>query len=167
MSRIIGWILIALAALMLFGYLNADVSGPAALFAVLLTIVLPAAGGLALVTGRWGWHGGRIGARREALLLHSVDRDFHDARGSAAPAGVQNGGRPCGMRDENGDTIRHGDRHPDLADKGDVAVGRVAAEPSVPGRLVDDDAISVNLRRGRQPLHAVVDGERGANRVPP
>ena len=74
MSRIIGWILIALAAFMLFGYMNADVSGPAALFAVLLTIVLPAAGGLALVTGRWGWHGGRIGARREALrreTLHS------------------------------------------------------------------------------------------------
>lgn len=76
MSRIIGGILLALAAFMLIGYLRAEVSGPAALFAVLLTIVLPAAGGLALLTGRWGWHGGRLGARREQLRRETLQSEL-------------------------------------------------------------------------------------------
>jgi hypothetical protein len=76
MSRVIGAFLVALAAFMLIGYLNADVGGPAALFAALLTIVLPAAGGLALLTGRWGWHGGRTGARREELRRETLQAEM-------------------------------------------------------------------------------------------
>lgn len=76
MSRVIGWILIGLAAVMLYGYMRADVSGPAALFAVLITIVLPAAGGLALVTGKWGWHSGRTGKRRDELRRETLQSEM-------------------------------------------------------------------------------------------
>lgn len=76
MSRVIGAFLLALAVFMLIGYVNADVGGPAALFAVLLTIVLPAAGGLALLTGRWGWRGGRTGARREELRRETLQAEM-------------------------------------------------------------------------------------------
>ncbi|MBR9990483.1 MAG: hypothetical protein KFH98_12050 [Gemmatimonadetes bacterium] len=52
MGRIVGWLLLALAGFMLVGYLGADVEGGSALFALLITVLLPAAGGVALLTGR-------------------------------------------------------------------------------------------------------------------
>jgi hypothetical protein len=52
MRPLIGWLLIALAGFMFIGYLGADVDGPEALFALLITVLLPAAGGVALLTGR-------------------------------------------------------------------------------------------------------------------
>jgi hypothetical protein len=83
--RSIGWILIALAAFMFVGYLRADVAGPEAIFALLITVVLPAAGGLAMVTGRVR-RSGRIGARREELRRQTLEAELlrlagrHDGR---------------------------------------------------------------------------------------
>ena len=74
MGRIAGWALIALAVFMFIGYLGADVSGASALFALLITVALPAAGGLALVTGRVG--GRRVGARREELRQQTIEAEL-------------------------------------------------------------------------------------------
>lgn len=74
MRRIVGWLLIALAAFMFIGYLGADVSGPAAVFALLITVVLPAAGGVALVTGRV--RGRALGARREELRQQTLEAEL-------------------------------------------------------------------------------------------
>ncbi|CAN5769665.1 hypothetical protein BH23GEM10_BH23GEM10_02890 [soil metagenome] len=52
MMRIAGWALIALAAFMFVGFLGADVGGAAAIAALLITVVLPAGAGVALVSGR-------------------------------------------------------------------------------------------------------------------
>jgi hypothetical protein len=76
MGRIIGWILIALAAFMFVGYLGAGVSGPAALFALLVAVVLPAAGGFALVTGRLGAGRGRLNTRREELRRDTLQSEI-------------------------------------------------------------------------------------------
>ncbi|HEX6133163.1 MAG TPA: hypothetical protein VFZ24_04230 [Longimicrobiales bacterium] len=73
--RVIGWILIAIAAFMFVGYLGSDVSGPEAILALLLTVALPAAGGLALVTGRIGPRG-RIGASREELRQQTLEAEL-------------------------------------------------------------------------------------------
>lgn len=72
--RIVGWVLLALAAFMFVGFLGADVSGGAAIGALILTVGLPAAGGLALLTGRLGR--GRSGAEREALRTQTVEAEL-------------------------------------------------------------------------------------------
>ena len=74
MGRIVGWLLIALSALMFIGYLGADVGGPAAIFALLITVLLPAAGGLALVTGRM--RGRAVGARRDELRRQTLEAEL-------------------------------------------------------------------------------------------
>ncbi|HEX2167573.1 MAG TPA: hypothetical protein VHG09_10120 [Longimicrobiales bacterium] len=74
MGRIVGWVLIALAAFMFIGYLGADVAGATAVFALLITVVLPAAGGIALVTGRV--RGRKVGARREELRQQTVEAEL-------------------------------------------------------------------------------------------
>ena len=75
MGRIGGWLLIALAAFMFVGYLRADVGGASALFALLLTVVLPAAAGVALLTGRLrGGVGG--GARRDELRQQTLEAEL-------------------------------------------------------------------------------------------
>lgn len=74
MGRVAGWLLIALAAFMFIGYLGADVSGPASVFALLITVLLPAAGGVALVTGRM--RGRTIGARREELRQQTLEAEL-------------------------------------------------------------------------------------------
>lgn len=73
--RILGWILIALAAFMFVGFLGADVAGSQALGALIITVLLPAAGGVALVTGRIGTRG-RIGARREELRQQTLEAEL-------------------------------------------------------------------------------------------
>jgi hypothetical protein len=75
MKQVTGWLLIALAVFMFIGYLGADVAGPNAIFALLITVLLPAAGGVALVTGR----GGRrsvSGARRDELRRETVEAEL-------------------------------------------------------------------------------------------
>lgn len=73
--RALGWALIALAAFMLVGYLRADVAGPEAIVALLLTVVLPAAGGAWLASGRLGPRG-RLAARREALRRQTLEAEL-------------------------------------------------------------------------------------------
>ena len=73
--KAIGWILLALAAFMFIGYLGADVSGAGAVFALLITVVLPAAGGLALVTGRVG-PSRRLGASRDELRRQTLEAEL-------------------------------------------------------------------------------------------
>lgn len=75
MRNIIGWLLIALAGFMFIGYLGADVGGAAAVFAVLITVVLPAAGGAALLSGRLRL-GGAGGARRLELRQQTLEAEL-------------------------------------------------------------------------------------------
>lgn len=75
MQKLIGWVLLALAGFMFLGYLRSDVGGPAALFALFITVALPAAGGLALVTGRLRGRRNR-GARHEELRQHTVEAEL-------------------------------------------------------------------------------------------
>lgn len=67
MSRIVGWLLIAIAAFMFVGFLSAEVGGAVAIAALVLTVVLPGAAGVALVTGRLS-AGGRGNSDRTAAL---------------------------------------------------------------------------------------------------
>ena len=74
MGRIAGWVLVALAVFMFIGYLGAEVGGASAIFALLITVVLPAAGGVALITGRVG---GRVhGARRAELRQQTIEAEL-------------------------------------------------------------------------------------------
>ncbi|MEX2049249.1 MAG: hypothetical protein WEB90_06700 [Gemmatimonadota bacterium] len=70
-----GWALIALATFMFVGYLGADVAGPQAVLALIITVLLPAAGGVALITGRVGARGS-IGRRREELRSHTLQAEL-------------------------------------------------------------------------------------------
>jgi hypothetical protein len=60
-SRTVGGILLAIAAFMLYGFLrsSASVASPAAIGALLLTVVLPAAGGIMLWRGGFSMNSGR------------------------------------------------------------------------------------------------------------
>jgi len=73
--RVVGWLLIALAAFMFIGFLGADVGGVEAVLALIITVALPAAGGVALLTGRIGPRG-RIGRRQEALRRQTVESEL-------------------------------------------------------------------------------------------
>jgi hypothetical protein len=73
--KIIGWVLLALSAFMFVGYLGADVEGAAAIAALLITVVLPAAGGLALVTGRVG-SSGKLSDRRAGLRRQTIEAEL-------------------------------------------------------------------------------------------
>jgi hypothetical protein len=75
MLSIIGWLLIALAGFMFVGYLGADVGGAEALVALLITVVLPAAGGAALVSGRIR-RGGAGGARKLELRQQTLEAEL-------------------------------------------------------------------------------------------
>jgi hypothetical protein len=73
--KVLGWILVAIAAFMFVGYLGADVGGAEAIAALVITVLLPAAGGLALITGRLGVRGRRE-ARREALRRQTLEAEL-------------------------------------------------------------------------------------------
>lgn len=84
MNRIGGWLLLALSAFMLIGYFGAEVSGFAAVFALLVAVVLPAAGGIALLRRPGGSR--RLAARREELRRDTLQSEMlrlarsHDGR---------------------------------------------------------------------------------------
>src|SRR5688500_10769119 len=75
MGTIAGWLLLALAAFMFVGYLNADVSGPSAIMALLLIVLLPAAGGIMLIR-RGGGVGRALGARRDELRRETMQSEL-------------------------------------------------------------------------------------------
>ena len=75
MGRYAGWALIAVAGFMFIGYLGADVSGPAAIGALLVAVALPAAAGIALIRGG-GSGSGRLTARREALRRDTLQAEL-------------------------------------------------------------------------------------------
>jgi hypothetical protein len=75
MRPLIGWLLIALAGFMFIGYLGADVDGPEALFALLITVLLPAAGGVALLTGRVRM-GNAAGVRKLELRQQTLEAEL-------------------------------------------------------------------------------------------
>lgn len=85
MGRITGWLLLALAAFMFVGFLNAGVGGPAALAALLLVVVLPAAGGVALLRGA-GSRAASLPQGRERLRQETLQSEMlrlaaqHDGR---------------------------------------------------------------------------------------
>ena len=75
MGRTAGWLLIALATFMFIGYLGADVEGGSAIAALLITVVPPAAGGVALI--RSAPSGGRrLNARREELRRATLQSEM-------------------------------------------------------------------------------------------
>jgi hypothetical protein len=74
MRRFIGWLLLALAAFMFIGYLGADVDGAAAVFALMITVVLPGASGVALLTGRLRLGG--VGARKLELREQTLEAEL-------------------------------------------------------------------------------------------
>jgi hypothetical protein len=69
--------LLLIALLMLVGFLRSDVSAsaPATLVAVLIGVVLPAGGGVALLASHFG-AGRRIGERREQLRRQTLESEI-------------------------------------------------------------------------------------------
>ena len=67
--------MVALATFMFVGYLGADVGGAQAIAALIITVLLPAAAGAALITGRLGPRG-RLSARREALRRQTMEAEL-------------------------------------------------------------------------------------------
>lgn len=74
MMRIAGWALIALALFMFVGFLGADVGGVAAIAALLITVVLPAGAGIALVSGRL--RGGSRSSRTAELRQQTLEAEL-------------------------------------------------------------------------------------------
>lgn len=74
MGRKTGVALLTLAGVMLWGFMRSDASlaAPATMAAVLITIVLPAAGGVYLL----GFGGRRRSARMEALRQRTIDAEI-------------------------------------------------------------------------------------------
>jgi hypothetical protein len=70
-----GWALIGLAAFMLLGYFNADVSGGAAMAALAITVLLPGAAGIALLTGHYRG-ASRIGERKQNLRQQTLEAEL-------------------------------------------------------------------------------------------
>src|SRR5687767_2399609 len=75
MGRIFGYILIALAAFMFIGYLNADVSGTAGIAALFITVFLPAAAGIVLIR-RATPGGSKLDQRREELRRDTLQSEM-------------------------------------------------------------------------------------------
>ena len=73
--KICGGVLLVIAAFMLFGFMRSDASllSPTGLFAVLLTVGLPAVGGLALLRGALG---GSAGSRMQALRAQTIEAEI-------------------------------------------------------------------------------------------
>lgn len=72
-----GIALLALAAFMLFGFLRSDasLSSPAAIAALVITVALPAAGGIALLRG-FATFGGRRSARVAELRQKTIEAEI-------------------------------------------------------------------------------------------
>ena len=78
MARLVGsGLLILLSLFMLIGFLRSDASigAPATIAALLLTVALPAAAGLALVSGHFRGRG-RLTRRREELRRQTIESEI-------------------------------------------------------------------------------------------
>jgi hypothetical protein len=78
LSRLVGGALLLLLSLfMLFGFLGSEASlgAPATIAALLITVGLPAAGGIALASGHFRGRG-RVARRREELRRQTVESEI-------------------------------------------------------------------------------------------
>jgi hypothetical protein len=75
--NVLGVTLLAVSLFMLVGFLrsDADAGAPAMLAALLLTVALPAAGGIALLTAPFR-RGARLAARKEALRQQTYESEI-------------------------------------------------------------------------------------------
>ena len=75
-SRTGGIALLALAALMLLGFLrsSASIAAPATLVALLITVVVPAVGGIALLRGGFGSNSARMAQLRQQTIEAEILR---------------------------------------------------------------------------------------------
>jgi hypothetical protein len=75
--KVVGFALLALAGFMLLGFLrsNAEPGAPATIAALLVTIALPALGGIALLTKRFRGSG-RLAERREMLRQQTYESEI-------------------------------------------------------------------------------------------
>ena len=74
--RLAGWALLALATLMLLGFLRSSLgfSSPSAIVALLLTVVIPAVGGVSLLRGSHGPRG--LSASQDALRRATIESEI-------------------------------------------------------------------------------------------
>ena len=77
MIKVVGFALLALAGFMLLGFLRSDAErgAPAAIAALLITVALPALGGIALLTKRLRG-GARLAERREVLRQQTYESEI-------------------------------------------------------------------------------------------
>ena len=77
MTKVVGVALIALSLFMLLGFFRseADTGAPATIAALVITVALPALGGIALLTKRFR-RGGRLAERREALRQQTYESEI-------------------------------------------------------------------------------------------
>ncbi len=77
MTKVVGFALLALAGFMLLGFLRsgAETSAPATIAALLITVALPALGGIALLTKRLRG-GARLAERREVLRQQTYESEI-------------------------------------------------------------------------------------------
>ena len=77
MIKVVGFALIALSLFMLLGFLrsDADTGAPATIAALLITVALPALGGIALLTKRFR-RSGRLAERREVLRQQTYESEI-------------------------------------------------------------------------------------------
>lgn len=75
--KLFGIVLLALSLFMLVGFVrsDADIGTPATIAALLITVVLPAAGGVALLTAPFR-RGARLSARKEVLRQQTLDAEI-------------------------------------------------------------------------------------------
>jgi hypothetical protein len=76
-TKVVGFALLALAGFMLLGFLRSDAepSTPATIAALLITVALPALGGIALLTKRLRG-GSRLAERREVLRQQTYESEI-------------------------------------------------------------------------------------------
>lgn len=77
MTKVVGFALLALAGFMLLGFLrsDADTGAPATIAALLISVALPALGGIALLTKRFR-RGARLSERRELLRQQTYESEI-------------------------------------------------------------------------------------------
>ena len=77
MTKVVGFALLALAGFMLLGFLRSDAEtgAPATIAALLITVALPALGGIALLTKRLRG-GARLAERREMLRQQTYESEI-------------------------------------------------------------------------------------------
>lgn len=77
MTKLVGFALLVLAGFMLLGFLRSDAEtgAPATIAALLITVALPAMGGIALLTKRFR-RGTRLAERREVLRQQTYESEI-------------------------------------------------------------------------------------------